>query len=62
MIGNQQGLFTYKYHWLLVTEETIIHQIEDKVDNIIHLSAITSAAPLDMVIKSFCCASDELIA
>ena len=38
---NEQGLFTYLYHWLVVTDQSTLRDIEDIVGNITHLSAIS---------------------
>ena len=38
---NEQGLFTYLYHWLVVTDQSTLGDIEDIVGNISHFSAIS---------------------
>ena len=38
---NEQGLFTYLYHWLVVTDQSTLRDIEDIVGNITHFSAIS---------------------
>ena len=38
---NEQGLFTYLYHWLVVTDQSMLRDIEDIVGNITHFSIIS---------------------
>ena len=38
---NQQGLFTFIYHWILVTDEPSLLQLQDDIQNITHIAAVT---------------------
>ena len=44
-VGNQQGLFTYKYHWLIVTDSISASKLEENVVNITHVTAIVFDNP-----------------
>ena len=38
---NQQGLFTFVYHWILVTDELSLIQLQNEVQNITHVAGVT---------------------
>ena len=40
-LGTNKGLFTYLYHWLVVTDQSTLRNIEGIVGNITHFSAIS---------------------
>ena len=40
-IGSQQGLFTFKYRWLVVTDITFLQKLEKRLGNITHLVIIS---------------------
>ena len=48
---NEQGLFTYLYHWLIVTDQSKLCDIEDIVGNITHLSAISWETQQNNVVR-----------
>ena len=48
---NEQGLFTYLYHWLVVTEQSTLRYIEDIVGNITHFSAISWEGQQNNVVR-----------
>ena len=44
-VGNQQGLFTFKYHWLIVTDSISASKLEENIFNITHVTAIVFDNP-----------------
>ena len=38
---NQQGLYTFKYRWILITQYNDLHHVQSYVYNVTHVTAIT---------------------
>ena len=40
--SDEQGMYTYLYRWLLLTEYSALQSIQRRVGNVTHVTAITS--------------------